>query len=59
MTSFTQFQRCEPDTISGEKIILTQTFSSFDKQEIDRLEKMLRETIGSGRITEYKGKESE
>ena len=59
MTCLTQYQRYDPDTVSGHKIVVTQTYSSYNEHEIDKLEETLRNTIGLGLITEVNGKESE
>lgn len=58
MTCFTQYQRYDPDSVSGHKIVVTQTYSSYNEHEIDKLEETLRNTIGCGLIAEVKGKES-
>ena len=48
MKCFTQYTRLSPDTINGEKLVVTATYSSFDKSEIDELEKKLNDTIAFG-----------
>lgn len=52
MKVHTSFKRMEPDTISGESIVLTTVYSSFDSAEIDKLEEQFRKRIGSGIIGE-------
>lgn len=47
------YSRFNADTISGERIIVTQTYSTFDSEEMDRLEDYLRQSIASGIMTEY------
>ena len=47
------YSRLNADTISGERIIVTQTYSTFDSEEMDRLEDYLRGNIASGIMTEY------
>lgn len=54
MKVHTSFKRTEPDTISGESIVLTTVYSSFDSTEIDKLEEQFRKNIGSGIIGEVK-----
>ena len=41
------YKRLNPDTKNGDVLILTHTYSSFDKQEIDNLEEQLMHTMGS------------
>lgn len=53
MQVFISYKRLNPDTVAGDAIIITQTFSSFDKAEIDELEKKLKESIKSGLLYEY------
>lgn len=53
----TQYKRCEPDTATGYKIILTQVFSSFDPEEIDMVEDTFRAIYGSGAISEIPKKD--
>ena len=57
MTCFTQYQRYDPDSVSGHKIVITQTYMSYNEHEIDKLEEVLRETIGSGLVAEVKGEQ--
>jgi len=52
-----QYKRENPDTILGEKIIITQIYSSFDKEEIDKVEQYCKENIGDGLVTELKGEQ--
>ena len=55
MRMFTQYKRENPDTILGEKITIIQTYSSFNKDEIDELEQKCKENIGNGIVTETEG----
>ena len=50
------WKRNTPDTVTGESITLTVLYSSFDKEEIDELEKNMAKGIV---ITETKKKENE
>ena len=59
MKCYATWRREKPDTTSGEKIIMTQVFTSFDKQEIDKLEETLKETIKSGIFTDFEVKTNE
>lgn len=43
-----------PNTISGHSIKIITTYSSFDKEEIDRLEEKLRDDIGTGIIADMR-----
>ena len=49
------FRRGEPDTILGEKLTLTYTYSSYDASEIDEIEKKLREQFGDGMFLNTEG----
>lgn len=55
MKLFTQYKRENPDTILGEKITIIQTYSSFNKDEIDDFERNCKTLIGDGLVTELKG----
>lgn len=48
----TTYHRAKPDTISGESLIVTTVYSSWDVKEIDALQRSFRDHIGSGLITE-------
>lgn len=50
------WKRNSPDTVTGESITLTVLYSSFDKEEIDELEKNMAQGIT---ITEINKKENE
>lgn len=49
----TTFERLMPTTADGHIIIVTTYYSSYDKNEIDRLQEDLRNTIGAGVVTEF------
>ena len=55
MKLLTQYKRENPDTILGEKITIIQTYSSFNKDEIDELEQRCKDSIGDGLMTELRG----
>lgn len=59
MKCIAQYKREEPDTILGEKIIITQIYSSFNKEEIDKVEQYCKENIGDGLVTELEGEQNE
>ena len=48
MKCFTTYTRDNPSTINGEQLTVTARYSSFNKEEIDALEKKLKETIAFG-----------
>lgn len=49
----TTFERLMPTTADGHIIKLTTYYSSFDKNEIDKLQEDLRNTIGAGVVTDF------
>ena len=49
----TTFERLMPTTADGQIIKVTTYYSSWDKSEIDKLQEDLRNTIGSGVVTEF------
>lgn len=59
MRVLTMYRRLDPTTLIGENIVVVTTYSSFNKEEIDALEKELEETIGSGVISESEEQEHE
>ena len=59
MKLFTQYKRKNPDAILGDKITVIQTYSSFDKDEIDKLEQYFKQSIGDGLVAELKGEKNE
>ena len=46
------YKRLNPTTVNGDIIQVSIVFSSFDTEEIDKLEKSLKDYIGSGLISE-------
>lgn len=54
MKSITTFERLMSTTADGELIKVTTIYSSFDKEEIDNLQKELQKTIGAGITGFYK-----
>lgn len=59
MRVLTMYRRLDPSTVTGEQIVVVTTYSSFNKEEIDTLEKELEKTIGSGVISESEEQEHE
>ena len=53
MTLTTNINRLKSDTASGYHLKLTFHYTSFDKKEIDAVEKLLRETYHNNSIIEY------
>jgi hypothetical protein len=52
------YKRLNPTTVNGDIIQVSIVFSSFDTEEIDKLEKSLKDYIGSGLISEVSMKGS-
>ena len=52
LTTF--IERLKPDTANGHKLKLTFQYTSFDKKEVDAVEKVLSETYHNGSVIEYK-----
>lgn len=48
----TTYERLMPTTADGHIIKVTQYYSSFDKDEIDRLQEDMKKQIGTGIISE-------
>ena len=44
------YERLQPTTVCGESIKVTHLFSSYNKDEIDALEKKLEESIGTAAV---------
>lgn len=59
MKCVTSYERRNPDTISGEILVITQRYTTFDTQEMDAFENSLNATIGSGIVAEVEPQESE
>ena len=47
------WHRDRPDTANGDKLVVTQVYSSWNQSEIDAMEKTLQLQYGSGAIMEY------
>lgn len=47
------WRRDKPDTANGEKLIVTQVYSSWNQSEIDAMEKTLQLQCGSGMVAVY------
>lgn len=45
------FERLEPNTVNGYQLKVVFHYSSFDKKEIDALEKILQDELGGLVIT--------
>lgn len=52
MKCFISYQRCNADTISGEILVVSTRYTTFDKQEMDTFEETIKQAIGSGVVTE-------
>ena len=52
MKTLTMYQRLLPNTTDGHVIKVTTYYSSFCKEEIDALQEALKNTIGSGLVTD-------
>lgn len=52
MKSATTFERLMPTTADGHIIKVTTFYSSYNKEEIDELQKELQKSIGSGIVSE-------
>ena len=58
MKCFTSYARFNPDTLNGETLIVTQRYTTFDKDEMDAYENnVIRPQIGSGVILEFEPQE--
>lgn len=47
------WHRDRPDTANGDKLIVTQVYSSWNQSEIDALEQTFQRQYGSGAVMEY------
>ena len=54
MKCFTSYSRFNADTINGETLVVSQRYTTFDKDEMDAFEESIRNTIGYGVMTEIK-----
>ena len=57
MTITTTYERVEPTTAIGECFKVIQTYSSFDKSEIDEVEKFYTDVCKSATILEVNADE--
>ena len=46
------YERLEPNTTIGECLKIVQTFTSFNKKEIDDMEKIYADALKSGTVVE-------
>ena len=59
MKCFTTYKRRNTDTANGEMLVITQRYTTFDTQEMEVFENIVRATIGSGVVTEVEPQGSE
>lgn len=52
MRKMETYRRNEPDTVAGESIQITTTFSSFYGSEINEIEEWCKKNIGYARVSE-------
>ena len=48
MKVYVKYERKPGDTINGEMIVVTNIYSTFDVEEMNRYEKILKDNIGYG-----------
>ena len=53
------YRRCKPDTTNGEVLQVVTFYSSFNMDEIDAMEKILKKAIGACRTYECKVEDME
>lgn len=53
MKCFTSYRRFNADTINGEKLVVSITYTTFNSEEMEKLEESIRNTIKSGVVIEY------
>lgn len=53
MKCVTHYEHKQANTTNGQYIIVTSIYSSFDENEINALEEKLKDTIGSGVVSEF------
>ena len=53
MKCFISYATFNPDTVLGHRIVVTQTYTTFDEDEAKTLENRLMQTIKSGIMTEF------
>lgn len=54
-----RIKRLPPSTIGGEALILESIYTSYDKSDIDRIQKQYEDVIGGGTIQQFELKEQE
>ena len=52
-----RIKRLPPSTIGGETLILESIYTSYDKSDIDRIQKQYEDVIGGGTIQQFERKE--
>lgn len=51
------YEELMPTTVSGHAIKITYVYSSFDKEEVDKLKERLADEIGTGIVSTTKVEE--
>lgn len=51
------YEELMPTTVSGHAIKITYVYSSFDKEEVDKLKERLADEIGTGIVSTIKVEE--
>ena len=59
MKCLTTYKRQNTDTVNGEILVIRHMYTTFDAQEMEVFENIVRATIGSGVVTEVEPQESE
>ena len=59
MKCFTSYRRVNADTINGEKLIISTIYTTFDSEEMGKLEESIRNTIKNGVMVEYNAESEE
>lgn len=54
-----RIKRLPPNTINGETLILESIYTSYDKSDIDRIQKQYEDVIGDNLIQQFESKEQE
>ena len=57
MKCLTTYARYNADTIQGERLVVSHTYTTFDSIEMDAFEKHIRDIFGSGIMMEFEYKE--
>ena len=53
------YEELMPTTVSGHAIKITYVYSSFDKEEVDKLKERLADEIGTGIVATIKVEDKE